>query len=162
MRSTAHLRVIDAEGEIHDDCPSCVQHERQIRVLNSRLTKLEQDREAQAREHRLWTEASTVHEWWRIACDHPGTKFAAEDFYLSLPRLNEVGPVGILKAVAGAAYDPGEKRMKNGRNTRYDQWELVNRSKAKLESFTERAPGKADGEEWKGWLVGRIESRLSA
>lgn len=161
MKQVGHLRVIDPDGEIHEDCPSCVQYEKQIRILNTRLTKLQNDSEAKAREHKLWTEAETVHDWWRIACDHPGTRFAAEDFYQALPRLNEVGPVGILKAVAGAAYDPGEKRMKNGRTTKYDSFELINRSKTKLESFAERAPGKVDGQEWKVWLVNRIESRLS-
>lgn len=162
MKQAGHLRVIDAQGELQEleDCPACVQYERQMRVLNGRLTKLQQDKEAAAREHKLWTEASTVHDWWRVACDHPGVSFGAEDFYQALPRLNEMSPVELLKAVAGAAYDPGSRKMRNGRTENYNSWELINRSKAKHESFAARAPGKPDGHEWKVWLVNRIESRL--
>lgn len=160
-----HLRVIDAQGELQeypDECPACIQYERQLRTVNARLTKLQQDKEAQAREHKLWDEASTVHDWWRIACDHPGVSFGAEDFYQALPRLNEMSPVELLKAIAGAAFDPSTRKMRNGRLERYDSWELIMRSKAKAESFIQRAPGKPEGEEWKLWLVQRIESRLKA
>lgn len=163
-------RLIDpATGDFEDyaGCPECeekeaalIQLERQHRATNARLTRLQRDQEKEARRHKLWAEAETVHDWWAIACGHPGVKFGAEDFYQALPRLGE-GPVELLKGIAGAAYDPSTKQMKNGRIQRFDSWELITRSSAKLRSFADRAPGPQDSEDWKRWLVRRIESNLA-
>lgn len=161
MTAHRHLHIVDSEsGEVFDECPVCVQYEKDLRILKAKLTRLQRDEEEEARKHKLWAEAETVHAWWRIACDHPGVKFGAEEFHQALPRLKEVGPVGLLKAVAGAAYDPSTQTMRNGRKKRYDDWELICRSSAKYRSFAERAPGREDGEEWKRWLVDRIEENL--
>lgn len=164
MSDRPTLRVVDTEtGEVQDECASCLQYERDIRVLKARITRMERDEEAEARKHKLWAEAEAVHDWWALACGHPGVKFGAEEFHQVLPRLKErdVGLIGVLKAVAGAAFDPNTKRMKNGRMQRFDSFELIMRSRPKCDSFRERAPGRADGEEWKRWLVQRIEEALS-
>lgn len=157
------LMVIDTEtgeqiGPLDDYLAS---YENDIRRLKARLTSLQANREAEARKHKLWAEAETAHDWWRIACGHPGVKFGAEEFYQALPRLKERnGLMLLLKAIAGAAYDPNTKRMKNGSTMRYDDWELICRSKAKAENFARRVYGGAESEQWKGWLVQQIESNL--
>lgn len=126
------------------------------------ITRLKKDAEADARAHELWHEAEALHDWWAIACGHPGTTFTAENFYQVLPRLKEktVGPIGVLKAICGAAFDPGKKQMKNLRWEIYDDWELIFRSQAKWRSFAARVPGDPDGHEWKRWLIARIEENL--
>jgi hypothetical protein len=139
-----------------------VKAERRIRYLDGRITGLERDEETEARKHELWAEGEALHEWWRLATGHPGRQFGADEFYQVLPRLKdrECGPIGVLHAIAGAAFDPGTKRMKNGRTERYDDWELVTRSPAKLDSFRNRAPVGADEHQWKRWLVSHIEAQL--
>jgi len=132
------------------------------RAALAQITRLTRDQEAEARKHALWAEAEALHEWWRLATGHPGRKFGADEFYQVLPRLKDkdCGPVGVLHAIAGAAFDPGTKRMKNGRMQRYDDWELITRSQDKVDSFRERAPVGADDHQWKRWLIAHIQSQL--
>lgn len=139
---------------------SLVQTERQLRTANGRITRMNRDEEHEARKNARWEEAEAVHTWWRLATGHFGVKFTAEDFKHVLPRLKERGPIGVLKTVAGAAFDPGTTTMKNGRQMVYDDWELLNRSRAKADNFAKRAPGSENGHEWKRWLLERIESNL--
>jgi hypothetical protein len=133
-----------------------------FRAALAEITKLKRDAEADARAHELYAEAETLHSWWRLACGHPGVTFKADDFYVVLPRLKErdVGPIGVLKAICGAAFDPGTKAMKNGRLQVFNDWELINRSQSKWRSFAERVPGDPDGPEWRRWLVRHIESQF--
>lgn len=127
------------------------------------ITRLKKDGEAEARRHELWAMAETAHTWWRLACWHPGVRFGAEAFYEALPRLKEPGGLlALLQAIAGAAFDPGTKRMKNGRMKRFDDWELICRSPGKRADFAERVPGGGESEAWKAWLVQRIQSAFEA
>lgn len=161
--SHPRLRITDTvTGEILDECPACRQYERDLRVLKAEKTRMEEDSERKAREDKRWAEAECAHEWWRLATGHFNTKFTVEDFKHVVPRLKERGIVGVLKAIAGAAYDPGSKTMKNGRPMVYDDWELLNRSKSKADNFALRAPGESadDDRTWRIWLVNRIESNM--
>jgi hypothetical protein len=137
-----------------------VQTERQLRMANARVTRMQRDEEHEARKNKLWEEAETVHTWWRLATGHFGVKFTAEDFKHVAPRLKERGPIGVLRAIAGAAFDPGSTTMKNGRQMVYDDFELINRSRTKADNFAQRAPGSENSHEWKRWLLERIESNL--
>lgn len=161
------LRVVDEHGEIHEGCPACaeaertlVQYEKDLRVLKAKITKLERDTETECRADPLWTEAECLHEYWALSCKHEGCKFTAEEFFLIKPHLKRIGPIGCLQAVSGAAFDPRIDFLKNGREKRRDDWGLVFRSKEKVESFMERAPGLPDPNAWKFWLVNTIESGL--
>lgn len=144
----------------HEAEYNALQHK--YRAALADITRLKRDSEAEARRHQLWAEAEALHGWWAIATGHPGRKFGADEFYQVFPRLKEkaVGPIGVLKAIAGAAYDPGTKRLKNGRVERYDSFELVTRSRDKIDSFSQRVPGGPESEAWKRWLIERIESAL--
>ncbi len=164
-----HLRPVQSfDSSTGEVCAHCEELERTLTVFQnkyraalSEIGRLKADPEAVARKHQLWDEAEGVHHWWRLACWHPATRFAADEFYLALPRLKERGPVELLKAVAGAAYEPGSRVLKNGDTMRYDQWELICRSKAKCDGFAQRVFGGAERERWKRWLIERVESNLS-
>ena len=151
-------RLADVEAE-HEAEYNALVHK--YRGALAKITKLERDEELEARKHELWAEAETLHMWWRLATGRFGRKFGADEFYSALPRLKErgTGPIAVLKAIAGAAYDPGTKRMKNGRLEKYDSWSLIMRSQEKFDSFTNRAPGDGDTH-WRIWLVRRIESQF--
>lgn len=167
MSETAHLRVIDCEtGEvIVNGCPRCstneavvVQYEKDIRKLKAQITRLERDKEAEARRHKLWDEASALHDWWGMATGHAGTKFGADELHQALPRLKERTPVEVLQGIAGIAYDPNTKQTRNGGTERYDSWELLLKSGPNLQRYMERAyqwPSKEH--QWKFWLIERIE-----
>ena len=162
------LRVVDHNGEVHEGCPGCaeaertlVQYEKDLRILKAKITKLERDTETECRSDPLWPEAEAVNEWWRLATGHFRCSFDAEDFKLIQPHLKRVGPVGCLQAICGAAFDPGVKEQKNGRLKKFDDFELIFRDKAKMESFAERVPGEEGGDQWKRWLLSRIEANLA-
>lgn len=137
-----------------------VQLEKENRLHKAKITKLERDVEMECRSDSLWDEAETIHEWWRLATGHFKTSFDAEDFALIRPHLKRLGPVGCLQAICGAAYEPATRQLKNGREKRFDDFELIFREKAKLESFAERVPGEEGTEQWKSWLLRRIEESL--
>lgn len=165
-------RRIHPNGSFEDyaGCPDCehkddILHafERDMRVLKGKLTRLERDAEAEARAHKLWDEAEAIFEWWCLATNHEGAKFSVERFKQILPRLKErrFGPLGILKGIAGAAFDAGERPRSNGSIEYFDDIELITRADHKLENFQERVYGGADSESWKRWLLDRIESNLT-
>lgn len=162
------LGIVDpGTGEIVS-CPQCqtredviVQLEKENRLHKAKITKLERDIEVDARKDPLWDEGEGIFQWWALACNHEGCRFDAEDFYLLKPHLKRVGPVGCLQAVCGAAFDPYVRELKNGKQKRGDDFELIFRSKAKMESFAERVPGEeGDQTTWRKWLVQRIETHL--
>jgi hypothetical protein len=138
-----------------------VQLEKENRLHKAKITKLERDIEIDARKDSLWDEGEGVWQWWAIACNHEGCHFDAEDFYLLKPHLKRVGPVGCLQAICGAAFDPYVRELKNGRQKPSNDWDLIFRSKAKMESFAERVPGE-EGDQvlWRKFLIQRIESNL--
>ncbi len=161
--------LVDVEtGEQIQECAHCreleaqvTMAERELRKYRGRITQLERDAEAEAHRHKLWDEAAAIFDWWRIACSRYGVTFNAEQFGYMLPRLKKrSGHIAVLKAIAGAAFDPGTKRMGNGRIQRFDSVELICRSEDKLISFQERAPGREGTDDWKLWLVHRLERRL--
>lgn len=167
------FRVIDRDtGEVLDldTCPECSEkdrviagHERTIRTLTGKLSRLEGRRKREDEESKLWAEAEAVFTWWALATGREGSGFNHERFKQLAPRLREkkFGAIGVLKAIAGAAFDHGERPMPNGRIERYNDLELITRAPHKLENFQERVYGGPESETWKRWLLDRIESNLS-
>jgi hypothetical protein len=167
------VRLIDTKTGEHQDfdfCPDCVEKEqllqrfeRDLRVEKAKVSRLEGRKRQADEESKRWAEAEQVFTWWALATGHEGSDFNHDRFNQIAPRLKErkFGPVGILKGIAGAAFDAGERPMPNGRVERYDDIELVCRASHKLENFQERVPGGPDSETWKRWLLDRIESNLT-
>lgn len=161
----ARAVLVDLEtGEQIEECPHCreleaqiTMAERDLRRYRARLTKLERDAERDARAHKLWAQAEAAHNWWAIACDHPGVTFEAEEFNYLLPHLKarDRGLYVVLQAIAGAAYDPACKPQRNGKTKRFNDLELITRTKKHLHDFAGRAP-----ENWKRYLVSTIEGKL--
>lgn len=159
------LGVVHPEtGEVVQ-CPQCqhredviVQLEKENRLHKAKITKLERDIEVDAHKDSLWFEVEGIFDWYRLAVWKPRLSLDAEFFYLAKPHMKRVGPIECLKAICGAAYDPYVSTLKNGNEKRHDSWGLIFQSKGKFESFVERVPGK--GEQWKIWLLQRIEESL--
>jgi hypothetical protein len=138
-----------------------VQLEKENRLHKAKITKLERDVEVDARKDPLWDEGEGIFQWWALACNHEGQRFEAEEFYLVKPHLKREGPIGCLKAIAGAAFDPYCTELKNGRMKPNNAWEQIFRNKAKFQSFVEKAPGaEGDEREWRIWLRKRVEQSL--
>jgi hypothetical protein len=165
-------RLVDpATGHFEDyaGCPDCAgkddvisQLERDARTMKGRLTRLERNKDDEDRRHPLWTEAEAIYGWWIVATGHFRSTFSVEDFRHMRPRLKEadIGPIGLLHAIAGAARYPHERPMPNGRIEKYDSIELICRERERVLNFQNRAPGNPAGHEWKRWLIDRIESNL--
>lgn len=158
--------VSPTTGEIVS-CPQCqhredviVQLEKENRLHKAKITKLERDIEVDARKDPFWDEGEGIFQWWALACNHEGCHFDAEDFYLLKPHLKRIGPVGCLKAICGAAFDPYIDTLKSGKEKRYNDWDTIFKTKRKMERFQERVPGN-DDLEWRQWLVSGIERGLS-
>jgi hypothetical protein len=150
----------------HLGCEECNQRyyandqlEKKYTGALAEIGRLKEDAEKKARAHELWPVGLCVYDWWKLACWHPNATFKAEDFVVVKPRLQErhLGLHGVLQAITGAAYDPMEITMKNGRKKKYDSFELICRSEEKARDFMERVPGGVDGEQWKAWLVNKVE-----
>ena len=168
VNAQPHLRVIDGDGvlqelDVQELKDALETLERKYSAACAEITKLRRNKEAEARKHQFWAEATALHDWYAIATGHPGCKFGAEKFDQVLPRLREVGPVAVLHAIAGIAFDPkrSPKPQRNGRYTLYDSWEHVMRNPDNLKSYRDRAPGDPEGHEWKHWLIAHIESQLT-
>jgi hypothetical protein len=167
-------RLVDPKtGDFEDfaGCPDCADKEdviakmeRQARVDGGRITRLERNKEVEDRNHKLWPEAEQVYSWWCLATGHLRSQFTVEDFRHMRPRLKEkdIGPIGLLQAIAGAAHEPSERPMSSGRIEKYDSIELICRERDRTLNFQNRVPGDPEGHEWKRWLLDRIESNLTS
>lgn len=155
--ATPALRLVNADtGEVVEDgCPQCSVKDdeiaglqRNIRGWAVRCAKLERDREAEACAHELWPVALRIVEVWRRLCGHPRADFGADEFepmirFLSKRVYGETLDDRVamcLRAVAGAAYDPSTRALRNGKVERYDGLTLIFRTQDKFRSFVRRAP----------------------
>jgi hypothetical protein len=146
MPERPQLRIVDPEtGEFHDqDCPNCAGLETEVRAWRTRYHNLKRDRNAEAREHKLFPEAKKLFDFWREECRHPRSKWTADRFWTLAPLLAEYGMETCRQAIRGAAYDPATRRRRNGTIERFDQFSLIFRNADKLESFVNRAPKRGD------------------
>lgn len=152
-------------GEVFE-CVNCAKLSTKVSMMDRELTgyrlrlaALEADEEELVREDPLWPEAQAVHDLWALATGHEGVRLNAERFKKIAARLKRVGPVGFLKGVAGAVYDPHTKVQRNGNTIRYDDVLLIARSDVKLAEFQDRAPFPGT-EKWRRYLWDIIERGL--
>lgn len=167
------VRLIDKEtGDYtdHEFCPDCIdkeqllqRFEKDLRIEKGKVSRLEGRKRRQDEESKLWAEAEQIFTWWALATGHEASQFSHERFKQIAPRLREkrFGSIGVLKGIAGAAAEPGERPRDNGTTELFNDIELVCRADYKLENFQERVPGGPDSESWKRWLIDRIESNLT-
>lgn len=163
------LRLVDDQGIVTEQaCPHCKEKEDALETLHfkmtamaAEITRLKRDPEEVARQHKLWDEAECAHTWWRLACWHPKTRFEADEFFAAKPRLTErdCGLEGLLKSIAGMAFDPYEAVLRNGYTMVYNDFQRAC-DKQKAKYFAKKVPGGPGSELWKRWLIERIEANL--
>lgn len=140
------LRLVDpTTGEI-TACPGCHQRdvqlagaEKDIRSWRARYAQLKASI-TEDEGHELFPSAKRLFDLWRERCNHPRSTFTPERFALCLPHLRDLGEEVCRRAVDGAAYDCYTTIRRNGTVQRHDGFELIFRSRAKVEEFANRAP----------------------
>lgn len=136
-----HLKVAPS-GEVEelDECPSCVEYERDLRRKNAQLNEMRRNKEAKARGESLWPIAVELFNYWKVRCNHPLMKWHFERYELIEPYLREYGEEKVRLAIEGAAFEAFETERKNGTIKKHDGWDLIFRNPDKFMEFVERAP----------------------
>ena len=117
--------------------------EREIKAWRARYAAAVEDKEAKARKDKLWPKAEALFEEWKRLCRHPRSRWDHTRFEVVRPFLRSDGYDLCLLAIEGAAFDPYTKARENGSVKRFDDWELVFKSRGKFEEFCSRAPADA-------------------
>jgi len=145
-----HLRVVDENGEILDGCPECVGKDHELRELQRKMKAmarelgiLRSNRAAEAVEHRAWPILVRLFQYWQQQCNHPRSRWNPQRFWDALPLLGTWGAANFAAAIAGIAFQPNARQLKNGKWEVYDSWELLTRDSGTFERYMRRRP--------KGW-----------
>jgi hypothetical protein len=143
------LRLVDEQGEIHppDDCPGCQakEHEleeltRKMRGMARELGELRRDKDREAREHEAWPTILALFDYWREQTGHAKARWTGDRFWIALPLWKEWGAGNMAAAIAGIAFDPNRKPMRNGKIEVYDDWETVFKNSGNLRRYAARRP----------------------
>lgn len=153
MSNAPLLRLVNPEtGEVTEEaCRHCKVKEdeigglqRDIRGWAKRYADLKRDKDQEAHDHNLFPLAERCFRYWKRACNHPRSKFTPDRFWAVVPFLSDTEHYGlefVLRAIAGAAFDPYETQRKNGTMKAHNGFDnLVFRDAEKAEEFAERAP----------------------
>ncbi len=139
------LRLVDEHGELHDQCPGCVELERQVKMLETekrswhqKYLKAVEDRNEKARGNELWGKAIGIFNEWRIATGHMKSRWNADRFFLVEPYLKADGYLMCRAAVWGIAAHPNTKQITPAFTEVYDSFELVFRNREKFERYANR------------------------
>lgn len=139
-KARPQLRLVNPQtGELTDDCPTCNEWSRKYHGVLSQLGLMRSEAEGDTN-HELFPVAKRLFDFWKERCNHPRSDFTPERFKECLPHLRDLGQEVCRRAVEGAAFDPYTTTRKNGSTHRHDGWELIFRSRAKVEDFANRAP----------------------
>jgi hypothetical protein len=138
--------VVDEQGEV--DPGSLIQQlydqvsglETEVRAWRRRYAELARDREAEAEAHKLWPAAVELFGYWKQACRHPNSAWTADRFFEVQPCLAKYGEAMCRKAIDGVAFDAYTVTRRNGSVKRFDSWDFVFKSAARLEECANRAP----------------------
>lgn len=143
------MRYVDDDGTPTEDAPdwlnALVQLEaaqRRLAGADLRIAQLEADRERAAMEDPLRPEVELLHKLWKRATGRRRGLDANDREQISR-ALQGASLLTCLKAIAGAAYDPHKRQLRNGKTESYNDLELIFRNAGKVADFARRAP--------KGW-----------
>jgi hypothetical protein len=149
MASAAkHLRLVDENGEITEfACPHCKHKEdemtellKKFRGQSRELAELRRDKDAEARAHDAWPTLTALFMLWRKETGHAKAKWGQGRFWDALPLWKAFGTGNFAAGIAGIAFDPNRKPMKNGTVEVFDSWELLVRNAGTLERYIKRRP----------------------
>lgn len=127
-----------------------IEEHRQLRLLLQRaedrlkgadleIARLRADEDEKAESNPYRGQADVLVACWKAACKRRRDP-SAEEILKACARLKKRGLAQCLRAIAGAAYDPTRRERRNGTVERFDDFELLYRSDAKMASFADRAP----------------------
>jgi hypothetical protein len=160
MRDVRHLAAVpDANGEIPKTLAELkaelARKDAEIRGLTRdlrgwmvRYRQLEEDKNAEAREHPLFPLGKHLFDGWRRCCNHPKAKWTEDRFWLlepfiALPRYGDTLEARVIlccRAIKGAQHDAWSTTRKNGTVRRFDEWDRVYGSAGQFEEFVNKAP----------------------
>ncbi len=161
MSAAPNLKLVvnPHTGEvIEPDCAECRKRldeiaglERDLRGWARRYAELKRDRDAEAREHPMWSVGERLFREWRTLTHHPRAHWTPERFWQAEPFLTggrfgktvEERVVWIRRAMAGIAFDAFTTPRKNGTVKVHNDWELLFRTEDKFREWVAKAP--------KGW-----------
>lgn len=150
----AHLHLApppEFDGEFtEDNFRRLVDEHKDLRVLLKRaedrlqgadleIARLKADEDRKAADNPYRRHVDILIACWRKACNRKREP-SAEEILKACARVKKRGLVACLTAIAGAAYDPTKKERRNGTVERFDDFELIFRSDAKMAGFIARAP----------------------
>jgi len=142
-----HLRIIDEQGEILDQCPECNGKDHELRELQRKmkgmareLGELRAERNREALEHKAWPFLVRLFQLWQQECKHPRSRWSPTRFWAALHLFDTWGPANFAAAIAGIAYQPNARQLKNGKWEIYDSWELLTRDNGTFERYMKRRP----------------------
>src|SRR5437870_5016340 len=143
----AHLRVVDEQGELHEDCPGCIERQHALDELArkyqgalSQIGRLRADKDAEARAHEAWPSLLALFRYWGELTGHTRVAWTSEHFWCALPMLKVWGGGNLAAAIAGIAHDPNRKRRANGSWEVYDDWQTCLRNSGNVRRYIGRRP----------------------
>jgi hypothetical protein len=143
------LYAVDPQtGEISEyACVSCQRKEdelaelwRKFRGQSRELAELRRDRDAEARAHRAWPVLLMLFDYYKVLTGHGRARWTPDRFWCALGLWREFGSGNCAAGIAGIAYDPNRKQLKNGRFEVFDSWELLFRNSGTFERYCRRRP----------------------
>lgn len=149
------MPYVDDNGEV-SECPRCKrldtlvddkdliieELQRDIRRWALRNAALRRERNLPVNDHPLYRDAEIAFKEWKAKCNHPRSPFTPDRFWLVVPYLEDenYGLRMVLTAISGAAYDPWERRLKNGKIKKMDGWDYIFEKADRFEEFVNKAP----------------------
>lgn len=144
------LRVVDEDGQVHEDCPGCQLREDEIKGLQrdirgwaARYRELERDKEREAKNSPLWKEAYGHFCYWRELTGRTGCEWTPERFFLVEPfmRRKKHAPY-IRRGIEGIVFDHFVSTRRNGTKLHHHSWETLFKSTGRFEEAVNAAPRK--------------------
>ncbi len=151
MSATAVLKVVEAADPIPIDLQYQAMQdtidglERDIRGWARRYADLQRDKNAEAAAHQAWPTLLALFKYWQTLTGHTRVKWmtkrcGAAKFWLALPIWEEWGTGNFAAGIAGFAYDPYTKPIKNGKLEVYSDWETLCKDSGAMRRYIGRRP----------------------
>jgi hypothetical protein len=138
----AQAEIARLRKQVEDLVTLVEKREKRIKGLDLQLDAMQKDQERAYLEREEREEAEVLVKVWR-----KGTKrrrrLDHNDWESVCNAIKRHSFPSVLRAIAGAVYDPGSQTRRNGTTKRYNDIELITRSASKTSDFYDRAP--------KGW-----------
>lgn len=143
--------VVDrATGEVVEPAVTCEECQKlrdqldgahkDIKAWRARHAALKRASEEEAEQSPVWPQAVALFGVWKDLTGHPRSEWTLDRFWLMEPFIKKYGLKRCEQAIAGLAYDPYSKPMRNGRIKRYDDLTVAFKNADRFEEFCNRAP----------------------